>query len=87
MKKLILTILACFLIVSTAFGGSQQTSSTAASTIIVNARYYLNESSASFWSDTELLVWVNQGTMDIVGRTRCLENSEAVSLLANTVEY
>ena len=87
MKKLILITLACLLIVSTAFGGSQQTSSTAASTIIVNARYYLNESSASFWSDTELLVWVNQGTMDIVGRTRCLENSEAVSLLANTVEY
>ena len=69
------------------FAGSQQTSSTLASTIITRARYYLNEATASFWADAELLDWVNQGTMDIVGRTRCLESSESISLAANTVEY
>jgi len=76
-----------FLIAGIAFGGSQQTSSTLSSTIITNARYHLNEATASFWSDAELLVWVNEGTKDIVARTRCLESSESVTLLENTVEY
>jgi len=87
MKKYLSIILALILVASIVFAGSQQTSSTLASTIITNARYYLNEATASFWADAELLVWVNQGTMDIVGRTRCLESSEAVTLLANIVEY
>ena len=73
--------------VSVVFAGSQQTSTTLASTIITNARYYLNESSANFWTDAELLVYLNQGTVDIVSRTRCLEGSESVSLAANTIEY
>ena len=89
-KKLLLSLLALIMIATVVFAGSQQTSSTAASTIITNARYYINEAANVanlFWSDTELLVWVNQGTMNIVGRTRCLESSEEVTLLANTTEY
>lgn len=58
-----------------------------ASTIITNARSYLNESTASFWTDTELLVYLNNGTLDIVSRTKCLENTEPISILPNTIEY
>jgi len=87
MKKLILTILACFLIVSVAFAGSQQTSSTLASTMITTVRYYLDEATADFWSDAELLVYLNQGIIEIVGMTKCIEGTESVTLLANTVEY
>ena len=69
------------------FAGSQQTSTTPASTIITYARWYLNETAEDFWEDDELLVWINQGTMDIAARTRSLESSESVTLLVNTIEY
>lgn len=86
-SKLFLTLIAVFIFSAIVFAGSQQTSSTAASTIITYARYYLNESSADFWSDAELLAWINQGTMDIVSRTRCLESTETITLASSTVEY
>ena len=74
------------------YAGSQQTGSTLASTIITNARYHLNDTTTSavanyFWTDAELLVWVNQGTLDIASRTRCLESTEDLTLAADTVEY
>jgi len=69
------------------FGGSQDVSSATAATIITNARYYLNESAASFWSAAELLVYVNDGTRDIVSRTRCLEATESIDLANDTLEY
>lgn len=89
MKRLLAAVSLIILFISLVFAGSQQTSSTPASTIITNARYYLNDASSAtaFWGDTELLAWVNHGTMDIVGRTRCLESSESVTLVPNTVEY
>lgn len=86
MKKLLCTILLLIFTVSV-FAGSQGTSTTPASTIITYARWYLNETAESFWEDDELLIWVNQGTMDIVARTRCLEGTEDVTLIANTAEY
>ncbi len=67
--------------------GSQSTSSTAASTIITNARFYINEASANFWSDAELLVYLNDGMVDIATRARCLEDTETISLVADQVEY
>uniref|UniRef100_A0A6M3IZY7 Uncharacterized protein n=1 Tax=viral metagenome TaxID=1070528 RepID=A0A6M3IZY7_9ZZZZ len=87
MRKYFILFASLLIIAGTVFAGSQQTSSTLASTIITNARYYLNETTASFWTDAELLIWVNAGTKDIVSRTRCLESSESISLLANTTEY
>jgi len=86
-KRFVLALLVVCLVVFQAHAGSQQTSSTLASTIITNARYILNEPSAKLWADAELLVWVNQGTVDIVGRTHCLVTIESVSLVANTYEY
>lgn len=86
MKKILIAILLLILTVSV-YAASRQTSSTLASAIITRARYHLNEATADFWSDAELLVWVNEGSKDIAGRTRCLEESESVTILANTVEY
>ena len=86
MKK-ILCILVIVFLSTFVFAGSQQTSSTLASTIITDARTYLNETSAGFWSDTELLTWLNDGILDIVSRTRCLEISEDITLVAGQLEY
>lgn len=67
--------------------GSQQTSSTLASTIITNVRYYLTDSTESFWSDTELLVWLNDGIMDVIARSQCLETTEMLPLAIEIYEY
>jgi len=66
---------------------SQQTSSTLMSTHITRARSYLNEATASFWTDAELLIWGNDGTLDIVARTHCLESIETEQLIVNTMSY
>ncbi|MCP4668836.1 MAG: hypothetical protein GY849_21065 [Deltaproteobacteria bacterium] len=87
MKRFLSLFLALFLLSGIAFAGSQQTSSTAASTIITNARSLLNEASASFWTDAELLVWLNDGMLDIAARSHCLEETESVNLVADTIEY
>lgn len=90
MKKIILI---CFLILLPVFAwaGSQQTSSTAASTIITNARSMINQDAVSgvtpLCTDAMMLVWVNDGTMDIASRTKCLEDMETVSLISGTTEY
>lgn len=70
-----------------AFAGSQQTSLRLASTIITNARAYLNESSASLWTDAELLVWLNDGLLDIVTRSHCMEDHKEIDLCDNQLNY
>lgn len=69
------------------FAASQQTSSTTAQAIVDNVRVYLNEASAGFWDDTQLLTWLNDGMVDVVARTACLETTENISLVAATIEY
>lgn len=73
--------------VSSVFSSSQQTSSTTAQSIINDARAYLNESTAAFWDDTDLLQWLNDGMVDIVTTTHCLQTTESVTLIASTIEY
>lgn len=86
-KKLTVIITVLF-ISAYAFAGSQQASSTLASTIITNARAYLNDTGSSqFWNDTELLQWLNDGTVDLVSRSHCLETTEDITLIADQVEY
>ena len=89
MKKLTTFALTIFILFFHAYiyAGSTQTSNTFTNTVITNARYILNETSESFWSDTELLSWLNDGILDIVTRTGCLENTEDLTLVANTLEY
>lgn len=55
--------------------------------MITNARSYLNEITPNFWTDAELLVYLNNGTMDIVARTHCLEGLETEQLVENQISY
>jgi len=87
MRRLFITLFLVLLLAFSAHAASQATSSTAASTIITNVRYYLNEAAADVWSDAELLVYINNGIYDIVQRTHCLEATADVSLVANQHEY
>lgn len=91
MKKLkafqIAIIVAFLLLPSLAFAGSQATSSTTAATIITYARYYLNEPSENVWEDTELLQWVNHGTLDIVTRSQALQFTEDITLVEDQIAY
>jgi len=68
-------------------GASQGTSSTAASTIIDRAEVWLNDSDNRFWSAGELLQWLNDGMIDIVSRTHCLEGTETIFLDTDVIEY
>jgi len=89
-KQFFTIILSLFVLVSSTWAGSQQTSTTLASTIITNVRAYLNEDATAntlFWSDAELLVWLNDGLVDLVARSRCLETTEVVTLVSGTLEY
>jgi hypothetical protein len=71
----------------TKYPGSQFTSTTAASSFLTYARYLVNEPTASFWNDIEMLQWLNEGILDIVTRTWCLGQTEAVTLANDTLEY
>lgn len=87
MKKLILVFAAIFFVVASLYAASQQTSSTTANTIIQNARALVNEVGTGFVSDAQMLIWVNDGTREIVRKTKCLEATKEVSMVADTVEY
>lgn len=69
------------------FAAPVTTSSTTAQTIITRSRYLLNEATASFWSDTELLTYVNEGQVDIATRALCIQTYDSITLASNTVEY
>jgi len=89
LKRFLISIIVVFALCSTAFGdGSQQTSGVTAQTIIDQARYYANEVTASFWSNTpEVLFWVNNGIRDIASKTKCLEHSNIITLTSGQTEY
>lgn len=82
------TVFLLLLIPGIVFAGSQQTSTTLASTIITNTRMYLNDTTAPYFhSDAEMLVYLNNGTVDIVARTHCLEAIETETLVTNQMAY
>ncbi len=72
---------------STKYPGSQYVSSKSANDFIVDARSLVNEPTASFWNDTEMLQWINDGILDIVTKTWCLGQTEAITLANDTLEY
>jgi hypothetical protein len=83
-----------FIAVSSIHAGSQTVSSTLASSIIDQARKYLNDptdygdtAESMIWSDAEMLQWVNDGTMDIVSKTHCLEDVETILLVESQTSY
>ena len=87
-KVISITFLLIFSFIQLSFAGSQQVSVALASTIITNARMYLNDTTATYFhSDAEMLVYLNNGTVDIVARTHCLEAIEEKTLQLNTTNY
>jgi len=68
---------------------SQQTSSTTAASMIEDIRSYLNDTDANdeYWTDGELLQWLNDGMVDIAVRTHCLEATDTIALTTDTIEY
>ena len=86
-RKTTILVLVLFLWATVAFGASQGTSSTAASTVIDRAEVWLNDSDNRFWSAGELLQWLNDGMVDIVTRSHCLEGTETIFLDTDVIEY
>ena len=77
-----------FVVYHLAYGASQNTSSTTGATLITQVRYLLNDTGTNpFSDDTELLRWINDGIEDIAIKTHSLENTESISLIADTIEY
>lgn len=86
-KKFLSVAFVLFILIGTAYGGSQTTSSTLASAIITNARDYLSEPSTVFFGDTQMLVWLNDGQVDIAIRNRALASTVSVDLATDTILY
>lgn len=56
-------------------------------TLITDVRKELMETSASFWSDAELLVHINNGEADYFNRIRGQESDATVQTVAGDAEY
>ena len=50
-------------------------------------RKRLGETTSSFWSDTELNSWINDGCTDIAFRTKCIRSNAYFTTLLDTAEY
>jgi len=93
MKRVLSLFIAIWLTIGIAFAGNQTTSSTLASAMVDQARKYLNDPTTyggtqyGIWSDAEMLQWVNDGTMDIVARSHCLEDVEFETLVESQTNY
>lgn len=57
------------------------------STATTEVRYLLNESTASFWSDTEIENWIKEGCLDITSKGAVYEDSQDISLVTNQLVY
>lgn len=50
-------------------------------------RMQLGETTASFWTDTQLNTWINDGSRDIAWRTKCLVTSGLMTTTEDECEY
>lgn len=54
---------------------------------LAKVRSLLDETSAAFWSDTELTRWINEGQNDVARRAECNRTSDTVAVTAGTQDY
>lgn len=52
-----------------------------------DVRSRLDEATASFWSDTELTRWINEGQNDVARRSECLRATSDIAVTAGTQDY
>lgn len=55
--------------------------------LITSIRSELVEPVAGFWTDVELLSWINRAESDFVNRTRILDDRDYTSTIAGVTEY
>jgi len=56
-------------------------------TSVTEVRALVNESTASFWSDTEIESWIKQGCLDWTEKTLLLTYEDRIALVTSTVTY
>ena len=81
MKRLILALL--ILWPGWVVGADYYTSTTA----ITQVRSILNETTASFWTDTELGNWIKEATEAISARSLCIQDTDTFLLVTSQYEY
>ena len=69
------------------YAGTQQASGLLASNIVTQVRANISEPTAGFWTDEQIVQWINDGIRDIVKRTGCFQAIEAIDLVSGQVEY
>lgn len=52
-----------------------------------DVRAHLDEATATYWSDAQLNVWINDALRDIARRTETLQTLSTISVVANTRSY
>jgi hypothetical protein len=57
---------------------------TTLSTALEDVRSRVNETSANFYTDSDLTNWINEGCKDIARRAQCLETMVSVNIFAGT---
>jgi hypothetical protein len=89
MKTFFRAAIAVLILCGVASAGPQGTSSTTGTAMIARARTLLNEPAANArrWSEAQMLEFLNAGMIDLALKAKCYQTSEAVTLVANTVEY
>jgi len=84
-KMAVLTILILFHS-GTAFAGGASPSGKTADNLITEIRYYLSPGD-SYWTDAELLAWINDAVQNINLRDHVLESSQMFTVSTGTSEY
>jgi len=68
-----------------AFGGSQATSSLTAATIETRARRDLDEDTAQYWNQDDMIQWIDEAVREIVYTTKCLESGTSLIVIKDSV--
>jgi hypothetical protein len=56
-------------------------------TATTEVRYLVNETTASFWSDTEIQGWIQEGVLDLCSRALLVQDVQDITLKASTLYY
>ena len=87
MKRFLLAFLLILIPCST-WAGSTATSGSTASDFITDIRVDLDEDSAGYWDDDDLVQWLDEAVWEIATRTGCLESgTSTIVLVENTRRY
>jgi hypothetical protein len=87
MKRLALILVLILFLPCAALASSQQNSTTSVSDFISDVRSYLNDTTETFWSDSEILEWTNDGLVDIAANSRAMQSFEDLTTVQDQVEY